>query len=105
LVGSFDEDSVGEGRVQAARRQRDHQQRGRRGLAVGAGYPDAPAVFQRGGPAQDQLAALPRGDELLLPGVDGSREDERVGVVEVPRGVADDDVAAERLVMINVREK
>jgi hypothetical protein len=38
----------------------------------------------------------PRGDELLVPGVDGSREDERVGVVEVPRGVADDDVGAER---------
>jgi hypothetical protein len=29
-------------------------------------------------------------------GVDGGREDERVGVVEVPREVADDDVAAER---------
>jgi hypothetical protein len=63
---------------------------------VGAGYRDAPAVFQRGGPAQDQLAALPRDDELLVPGVDGGREDERVGVVEVPQGVADDDVAAER---------
>jgi hypothetical protein len=63
---------------------------------VGAGYRDAPAVFRRGGPAQDQLAALPRGDGLLVPGVDGGREDERVGVVEVPRGVADDDVAAER---------
>jgi hypothetical protein len=32
----------------------------------------------------------------LCPGGDGGREDERVGVVEVPRGVADDDVAAER---------
>ena len=62
---------------------------------MGAGYRDAPAVFRRGGPAQDQLAALPRGDELLVPGVDGGREDERVGV-EVPRGVADDDVGAER---------
>lgn len=28
---------------------------------MGAGYRDAPAVFRRGGPAQDQLAALPRG--------------------------------------------
>jgi hypothetical protein len=71
LAGSFDEDSVGEGRAQAAR-------------------------LQRGGPAQDQLAALPRGDGLLVPGVDDGREDERAGVVEVPRGVADDDVAAER---------
>jgi hypothetical protein len=67
---------------------------------VGAGYRDAPAVLQRGGerggPAQDQLAALSRGDELLVPGVDGGRDDERLGFVEVPRGVADDDVAAER---------
>jgi hypothetical protein len=63
---------------------------------VGAGYRDAPAVFRRGDPAQDQLAALPRGDEFLVAGVDGGREDERVGVVEVPRGVANDDVAAER---------
>jgi hypothetical protein len=63
---------------------------------VGAGYRDAPAVFRRGGPAQDQLAALPRGDGLLVPGVDGGREDERVGLVQVPWGVADDDVAAER---------
>jgi hypothetical protein len=45
------------------------------------------------GPAQDQLAALPHGDELLVPGVDGGREDERAGVVEVPRGLAGDDVA------------
>src|ERR1700716_2696438 len=37
--------------------------------AVGAGYRDAPAVFRRGGSAQDQLAALPRGDELLVPGL------------------------------------
>jgi hypothetical protein len=36
---------------------------------------------------------LSRGGELLVPGVDGGREDERVGV-EVLRGVADDDVAA-----------
>ena len=76
--------------------RRDHQQRGRPGLAVGAGYRDAPAAVQRGGPAQDQLAALPPGAELLVPGVDGGREDERLGAVEVPRGVAGDDVAAER---------
>jgi hypothetical protein len=93
LAGSFDEDSAGEGRVQAARLQRDHRQRGRRGLP----WVPATATHRRSsgaaGPAQDQLAALPRGDELLVPGIDGGREDERAGVVEVPRGVAGDDVA------------
>jgi hypothetical protein len=54
------------------------------------------ARLQRDCPTQDQLSALPRGDEFLVPGVDGRREDERVGVFEVPRGVADDDIAVER---------
>ncbi|MEO3924057.1 hypothetical protein ABGB07_09395 [Micromonosporaceae bacterium B7E4] len=39
---------------------------------MGAGYRVAPAVFQRGGPAQDQRAARRRGDELLVPGMAGS---------------------------------
>jgi hypothetical protein len=36
---------------------------------VGVGYRDAPAVFRRDGPAQDQRAALPCGGEFLVPGL------------------------------------
>lgn len=62
---------------------------------MGAVYRDAPAVFQHGGPAQDQLAALPRGDELPAQGLMAVVKT-NVSVSSRCRGEADDDVAAER---------
>src|SRR4030081_184155 len=77
---------AGPGRTPAARPPAARSSRSWRGCRLPRRTGGLPARRPGAGPA----AALPRGDELVVPGVDGGREDERVGGVEVPRGVADD---------------
>ena len=83
----------GEGRVGAAVLQRDGQQRGGGGLAVGAGDGDHDAALHhrlQGGRARQQAQPAPgRLDDLGVVLAHGGGDDDGVGVAEVGRGVAD----------------
>ena len=88
----------GERRVDSALLQRDHQHRRRRGLAVGAGNSDPPAVLHHAGqslrPVEHAKSARAGCHKLDIVLTNGRRDDNRVSVTEIRRVMTDMNLGA-----------